>query len=90
MEKVEVTWPIALRVWWSYTWRLVLITFVVVFLGSISFGFISVILPFSKEVLSVVANILGFLLTVIPQIYVIKKLLTKKYKKFSISVVREG
>jgi len=35
MEK-EITWPIVIRVWWAYLWR----SIIIVFFGTMIFGFL--------------------------------------------------
>lgn len=89
MEKIEVTWGATLRVWWSYVWRTMLFSGI---LGCI-LGFIGgfVVGAMGKpELGGTVGGILGYIGSIPVSIWVLKKILNKKYKEFSVALINEG
>lgn len=89
MEKIEVTLPIALKVWWSFTWRSLLLVFLGTMVLSIVAVFILEIFALSKETITTFVGIFAFVVSIPLQGYVMKKVLNKKYKTFSIVLIRE-
>ncbi|MDA0782512.1 MAG: hypothetical protein O2970_10345 [Proteobacteria bacterium] len=89
MEKVEVTWPLAIKIWWSYTWRVFLLSFIAGFVAAIPIGFIGALVNIPQEKTQVISGVIGLIIGLFAQAYVMKKLLNKKYKKFSIALIRE-
>ena len=88
MEKVEVTWGTALRVWWSYAWRCVVFSAILGFvLGGIG-GFVVGIMG-KPELGGSVGGTIGYIGSIPVSIWVMKKILDKKYKEFSVALVRE-
>jgi len=89
MEKVEVTWKKTLRVWWSYVWRCMIFSMI---LGAI-LGFIGgvvVAMMGKPEMGGIVGGVLGYIGTIPVSIYVLKKILDKKYKSFSVALISEA
>ena len=90
MEKVEVTYGNASRVWWSFFWRAMLFGtifgFVLGFIGAFTIG------PFVEPETGqkIIAPILGFLGAVPVSIWVFKKILSKKFKNFSVALIKES
>ena len=90
MEKVEVTYGNTLRVWWSFFWRASLFGTifgsVLGFIGAFTVG------PFVEPETgrNIIAPILGSLGGILASIWVFKKILSKKYKTFSVALIKEG
>ncbi len=90
MEKVEVTYGNTLRVWWSFMWRAslfsVILGVVLGFIGAFTIG------PFvdPETGRNIIAPILGFLGSIWVSIWVLKGILSKKYKTFSVALIKEG
>ena len=90
MEKVEVTYGNASRVWWSFIWRVtlfgVMFGFVLGFIGVFTIG------PFVEPETGrkIIAPILGYLGAIPVSIWVFKKILSKKFKTFSVALIKEG
>ena len=90
MEKVEVTYGNASRVWWSFFWRVTLFGamfgFVLGFIGVFTIG------PFVEPETGrkIIAPILGYLGAILVSIWVFKKILSKKFKTFSVALIKEG
>lgn len=89
MEKIEVTWTLALKIWWSYVWRSSLLIVIVAMIASFPVSMIMILSDVPKEISSLVSGILGMIAGLPAQIYVMKKILNKKYKTFSIALIRE-
>jgi hypothetical protein len=86
MERVEVTYDKALRVWWSYLWRSILYAV----LGAIVLGFGVALLISESESGEAVSSILGALWGALASIWVLKNnILSKKYKTFSVALIKE-
>lgn len=89
MEKIEVTWGATLRVWWSYVWRVMLfggiLGFILGFIGGVVVGVIG-----KPELGSRVGAVLGYIGSIPVSIWVLKKILNKKYKEFSVALINEG
>ncbi len=89
MEKVEVTYGNTLRVWWSFMWRVSLV--------SGSFGLILgvvgtyIIGPFVEpETRPMIFPIISSLVYISVSIWAINEILSKKYKTFSVALIKEG
>jgi hypothetical protein len=88
MQKVNITWDMAARVWWSYLWRLIVYGFVVALL----FGGTVILLGDSYEMSSwnvLLGVIYMFSVWFYLPTYITRKILNKKYKDFSVMVVKE-
>ncbi len=86
MNKLEVTWGDALLIWWSYIWRCVVFSMILGFiLGAIG-GFIVGILGRS-DLSASVGGILGYLGSLPISIYMLRKILNKRFKNFSIALI---
>ena len=90
MEKVEVTYGNTLRVWWSYMWRVWLITAILSFV----LGFVAafIIGPFVEPETGpkIIVPILNFLVFVSVSMWVLQGILSKKFKTFSVALIKEG
>jgi ABC-type nitrate/sulfonate/bicarbonate transport system permease component len=89
MEKIEVTWGTTLRVWWSYVWRSALFSMLLGFVLGLIGGIIVGIVGGTHQTASNVGAILGYLGSIPVSIWVLKKILSKKYKEFSVALVKE-
>jgi len=87
MERIEVTWGATLRVWWSYCWRVTLFSMILGFILGFIGGFVMGIMG-KPEMSGMVGGILGFLGTIPLSIWVLKKILGKKYKGFSVALIQ--
>ena len=88
MEKAEVTWKRAMLVWWSYVWRCMIFSMVLgAILGAI--GGVVIVIIGRPELAGVVGGVLGYLASIPVSIYVLKKILDKKYKTFSVALISE-
>jgi len=88
MERVEVTWGTTLRVWWSYVWRTTVFSAILGFILGIIGGIVVSIMG-KPELAGKVGGILGYLGSIPVSIWVLKKILDRKYKDFSVALVKE-
>jgi hypothetical protein len=88
MEKVEVTWGTTLCVWWSYFWRVMLFSAILgAILGGIGGAIVGIV--GKPELGGRVGGVLGYLGSFPVSVWVLKNILSKKYKKFSVALVNE-
>lgn len=86
METIEVTWNHTLSIWWSYIWRCMVFSMLVgLVLGVI--GGVVVGVMGKPDMGGMVGGILGYAGSIPVSIYVMKTILNKKYKNFSIALV---
>lgn len=88
--EVAPTWGIALRIWWAITWRGFLFSMIPVFLLTIPVSIVFLILErvagLSQAVTNGISQLTGMLIGFSVQIYVIKKILNKNFKDFSLII----
>ena len=87
MEKVEVTWGATLKVWWSFVWRCTVFSVILGLIVGFIVGFVLGIIG-KPELGGTVAVIFGFLAYIFVSIWVLKRILGKKYKDFSIALIK--
>ena len=87
--QAEATWNMALKVWWSFAWRSILISFLVALgLGFIG-GIIKVILERGFDInaafVTTLMVLISFVIGLAVQIWVMKKVLNMKFSDFEIT-----
>lgn len=88
MQKIEVTWGKATRVWWSFFWRGTILGMIAgAALGAIG-GFVVGVMG-KPELGPIVGGVLGWLASIPISIWILKNLLNKKYKTFSVALIGE-
>lgn len=87
MKEIDLSFNIALRVWWSYTWRSVVIIFPTLFvIGAIAgmiIGGTGGVVEDYAILIQVVATILGSILSFV----IFRDVLNKRYKTFRLVIV---
>lgn len=85
-QRLGVTWGNVIRIWWSYCWRLT--AFTVIISGGI-FGIANLLLKEMdrRDLVGSVGLIIIFLVSILVSIIVLKKILSKRFEKFSIVLV---
>ena len=88
MEKIEVTWKETFIVWWSFSWRVTV--FSVIFTSSLLL-IVAVILKMIErmDLFFTISEVLGYIISTLVSIGIMKKILNKKYKNFSVALVNE-
>jgi len=86
METIEVTWNHTLSIWWSYIWRCMVFSMLVGLVLGVIGGVIVGVMG-KPDMGGMVGGILGYVGSIPVSIYVMKTILNKKYKSFSIALV---
>lgn len=86
MDKMEITWGITLKVWWSFIWRCIVFSAVLGFILGFVGGVILVLVG-EGESSALVGGILGYLGSIPVSIWAMKKILGMEFNGFSIAIV---
>lgn len=86
METLPITWALALRVWWSFTWRGLLLG---ILAGAGVGAFAGIILGAMGMVgqIAVFAQYLGMIVGIIAGVWVVKMVLSKPFKGYRIALI---
>lgn len=87
MKEIELTWKIALRIWWSYSWRCVVIILPVTFVVGAIAGVVLGATSGGVEGNAVWLQLLGGLVSGIFSFIILRDVLAKRYKGFRLAVV---
>ena len=85
-QNADITWGMAARVWWSLTWRTLVFIFPVVFVFSFILGVVMAMAGIPREPYALAVQLAGASIGLIVNIWIIKRLLSKRYSNFSITV----
>lgn len=89
MERIEITWGKAVRVWWSYIWRVIVFSMILCTLLALIAPFI--FFPLGIPEFGRKYGLQLALLGVIPiSIWGFKKVLSKKFKGFSVVLIKDS
>ena len=88
MYEQELTWGIAIRVWWSFMWRALLFGFLLGAVAGFIVGFAGGFLGLSKEQVILYSQILGAIMGCIAGVMVMKHVLNKRFKKFRVAILQ--
>lgn len=83
MEKLEVTWWRATKIWWSLLWRGIFYALIIGIPLGIIIGFLAATLGVAKEIRPY-AQVVGFIAGIPIGIWVVKIVLEKHYSDFRI------
>ena len=89
--QVQATWNMALKVWWSFAWRSILISFLVALGLGIIGGIIKVIIErgfgVNATFVTTLMVLISFVIGLVVQIWVMKKVLNMKFSEFSVVTI---
>jgi uncharacterized membrane protein AbrB (regulator of aidB expression) len=91
--ELEVTWNRALRVWWSWFWRSIVMTIAAMFCGFIAgavLGVIGAILKLPIQAIQVGGGILGGAIGLVFTLFPIKMILGKDFGEFRLVLLSKG
>jgi xanthosine utilization system XapX-like protein len=88
MERLEPTRKLALKVWWSFIWRAVLLAIAAGFAVGVVFGALSLMLRVDPQALNGVSGLLGLGIGAVVSIEVMYRILRKKFNGFEIALIR--
>jgi len=86
MEEIEVTWDRAIRIWWSLAWQGVLFSVIAGALAGFILGAILGALGMGESI-EKYGQLVGLLVGIPVGIWVVKIVLTKQFRSFSIALV---
>jgi ABC-type multidrug transport system permease subunit len=89
MNEIDPTYLIAVRVWWAWCWRAVLLGFGMALLFGIAIGFAGAIIGLDKNVVTSVGGIAGFFIGLFFSIHVMKGMLSKNFGSFRVAVIKQ-
>lgn len=88
-QNIEPTWGMALKIWWWIGWRSLLTAI----LGAIILGFIVGIVlglaGMNSAAIQIIGGLLGGVLGIGVNVYFTKKIIGKKFKNFSVVLLRD-
>lgn len=82
----KVSWAIAIRLWWWWAWRSVLLSFAAGFVAGFVMGFVMGLLGISNQVISIAAAAAGGVLGFIISIALFRAMLGKEFKDFRVVI----
>ena len=88
MERLEPTRQLAVKIWWSFIWRAVLLAVAAGFTVGVVFGILSMILSVDPKALNGVSGLLGLGVGAAVSIEVMFRILKKKFNGFEIALIR--
>lgn len=89
MERLEPTRALALKVWWAFIWRAVLLTMAGGFLLGVVFGLLGALLGLGVDALSGLAGFLGLVLGAVVSVEVMFRILKKKFAGFELALLHD-
>ena len=89
VNTVEVTWMHAIKVWWSFTWRMLAYGFIGGFIIGLFLGFIMAMMGANEVAINNACRIAGFIIGIPIGIAVVKIVLQKRYSDFRIALLSE-
>ena len=87
MEEITLSWPIAARIWWSLTWRVLVFATLASGLAGFVIGMLLAATGAAVDEIPVWAQYLGIVVAIPVGIWVVKKVLTMSWGQFRIVVV---
>ncbi len=88
MKELEVTWSRVLSIWWSYIWRVLLISALISAIVGFLAGFVSAFAGM-VELLGYIINIMSFLIGIFVSVGVLKYILNKNFGEFKIKLISD-
>jgi len=90
-DVLPVTWGKVVRIWWAYTWRVLLFSIGVVFVFGVAVGFCTALLGLSGPMsvsLHVLSSVVGLIISVWISVCVMKRIISKRLGDFKIILVK--
>jgi hypothetical protein len=88
MQEIEVTFGHAAQVWWSWFWRSILFTILIGFFTGFIVGFFGHMADFTPKQIMPISMLLGAVIGVIVSIWILAKILKKKFRSFRIALIQ--
>ena len=84
---VEPTWGQAMRVWWSWQWRVIFTMILLDMFISLGLGGLREKVGLTRGEFGTVSLVLSFVLTALVSIYILKDVLDKDFGKFRVCII---
>lgn len=88
MEVVEATWTRVIKLWWSFFWRVSLVSLVLGFLVGALLGVVLFAIG-REDLVELAGGLVGYLVGIPVAIVVFKALLEMRWSDFQLKLVRE-
>jgi len=88
MKQIDVTWRHTVLVWWSYMWRCFVVTLALSILLGAFAGLLLGMLG-RPDLSRTVGGLLGYIVSLPVSIIIMKQVLNKRFKEFSIALVTD-
>lgn len=82
-----VSWNIAIKVWWWIAWRSILTSFVGGLIIGFVIGFVFSLVGINNTVSQNIATLLGSIFGITANIFFVKKVIGKKFKNFTLTLI---
>jgi len=87
-QTMEVTWGIALQIWWWITWRFLLVSLVSDFVLGFTVGFILVLIGLDFFMIQMILFPFSIMLGIGINVFFFKKIIGKKFKDFTFVLLK--
>lgn len=90
MERLEVTRAVALKVWWAYTWRVMLILIAALIVLAVLLGLMAAALGLGERGINIVAKIaqaFWIIAIAVIAVEVMRRVLMLKFEDFEIAII---
>ena len=87
-QTIEATWGIAAKIWWWIIWRSLLSALVGGFILGLIIGIIGTMIGLNNAAIQLPAMLLGGVFGVLVNIFFTKKIIGKKFKGFSLVLLK--
>lgn len=87
MKEIDLDWKVALRVWWSYTWRCLVIILPATFVVGGIIGFVVGAMGGQIEENALWLQVMGGVISMVLSFMILRDVLAKRYKHFRIAVI---
>ncbi|MBC3766049.1 hypothetical protein [Neptunicella marina] len=88
MQEIEVSWKIALRIWWSISWRTAVIILPTTFLVGAILGFGMALFSIPIEPNKIYLQLLGASISIVLSVWILKWVLGKSFNGYRIAIVK--
>lgn len=86
MDKLDITWGRAVKIWWAFFWRGILYTFLITFPVGIVIGVVAAMLDVVEHV-KPYASLIGMIMSVPIGIWIVRIVFSKQFSDFRIVLV---
>lgn len=89
MNEIDSTFLIALRVWWAWCWRTMLLALGAAFLFGFIVGVVGTVAGLDKNSVTYLGGAGGFVLGLYFSVHVMKRILNKSFGGFRVALIKQ-